>query len=109
MKRLVQFSVDPEGTASVWVEVDEPEAEAGTIRVAREGEIVERAKESFQAALDQVKPAVDLLAQRLNDLNRPAEIGVEFGLKLSAKAGIVLASADSEVTFKVSLRWKNER
>ncbi len=108
MKRLVQFPLEEkEGSPSIWVEVDEPESDAGTMRVARGGEVVETARATFQQAIDQIKPGIDALGQKLNDLNHPAEVAVEFGLKLSARAGMVLASADSEVTFKVILKWKN--
>jgi len=41
------------------------------------------------------------------EINTPAEINLEFGVKFNAKAGFIFASADSEATFKVSLKWKN--
>jgi hypothetical protein len=40
-------------------------------------------------------------------MNSPAEIGLEFGIKLNAKAGAIFASVDSEATFKVSIKWRN--
>ncbi len=42
-------------------------------------------------------------------MNTPDEIGLEFGLKFNAKTGVIFASADSEATFKVSLKWTNEK
>jgi len=34
------------------------------------------------------------------DINAPAEINLEFGIKFNAKAGFIFASADSEATFR---------
>ena len=39
---------------------------------------------------------------------QPSEAQVEVGFKFSAKAGVILASADSEATFKVTLKWKTD-
>jgi hypothetical protein len=107
MKHLVEFEI--EGGGSILVEVDEPLPQTGTRRVTRNGATIEKASQSFQQALGTIKPAVDALTARLNDLNDPNEVAVEFGLKLSAKAGVVLASVDSEVAFKVSLKWQNKQ
>ncbi|MFP4033603.1 MAG: CU044_2847 family protein [Desulfococcaceae bacterium] len=41
---------------------------------------------------------------------RPDEIGMEFGIKFSAKFGTaILASANGETTFKVSMKWTNPK
>lgn len=37
------------------------------------------------------------------------EIALEFGIKFNAKAGVIIASVDSEATFKVALKWCNRR
>jgi Trypsin-co-occurring domain 1 len=36
----------------------------------------------------------------------PDEFTVEFGVKLSAKAAVVIASATTDANFKVTLKWK---
>jgi hypothetical protein len=38
--------------------------------------------------------------------DQPDEMVVEFGIKLGAKAGVVIASADTEANFTVSLTWR---
>jgi len=103
MKQLVEFDLPDGGT--VLLESDVPEGTPGAVRASRSG--VEKASKSFQSALDSVQPAINTLMSRLGDINNPAEINVEFGLNVSAKAGFIIASADSEVTFKVSLTWDN--
>ena len=54
-------------------------------------------------------PAAELVLNAFREMNTPDEIGLEFGVKFNASAGAFLASAGSEATFKVSLKWKNEK
>ena len=105
MKRLVEFPL--EGGGSVLVEVDEPGAEAGTVRVARPGEIAEKARASFEEAVGQVRPAAESIIAKLRDLSDPPDqIEVEFGLKLSAQAGAFIAAAGVEGTYRGKMTWK---
>lgn len=106
MKRLVEFPLEDGSTAIV--EVDEPETD-GVRRVARAGEIAEKAGQTFETALEKIRPAASAIVAKLRDLSvAPDLIGVEFGIKLSAKAGAIFASADSEANFKVTLTWKRK-
>jgi hypothetical protein len=41
-------------------------------------------------------------------LERPAEIQVEFELKVTAEAGVVLAKSGLESTMKVTLKWERQ-
>jgi hypothetical protein len=85
--------------------VVEAEGDAGPVQRGRGDAPVERAAESFEAAVAKLKPAAAAVIDGLKGLT-PEEITLELGLKFSAKAGVVLASADSEATFKVTLKWK---
>ncbi len=38
--------------------------------------------------------------------NPPAEIGIEFGVQLSAQTGAFIASAAAAANFKVSMTWR---
>jgi NTP-dependent ternary system trypsin peptidase co-occuring protein len=104
MKSLIEYPLV--GGGSVLVEVDQPEAE-GVVRAARPGEIAARASQTFEDALDSIRPAIASLMSKLKELSAPGQIGVEFGIKLGAKAGAVFTSADVEANFKVSLTWKS--
>lgn len=66
-----------------------------------------KAGEKFEQAVTHIKPVAKALFGAFEDFNNPREINLEFGVKFSAKAGVVFASADSEATFKVSLKWEN--
>ena len=60
----------------------------------------------FQTAIEGIRPAADAVLDVLKQLKDPSEISLEMGIKLGAKAGVILASADSEATMKVTVTWK---
>jgi hypothetical protein len=105
MKHLIEFPLESEGC--VIVEVDtEVGAELGEERASRPGEIAERAKQTFDAALETVGPTASVLIKKLRAaIAPPNEIKIEFGIKLSAKLGALVASSDAEANFKVTLSW----
>lgn len=106
MKRLVQFPLADGG--SVVVEVED--TEGGTVRAARPGEVSEQARMTFQEALAKVRPGVDAVVSLVRGLTEPPdEIGVAFGLKLTASAGAVIASAGVEANYTISLTWRADR
>ena len=105
MKRLVEFPLEDGST--ILVEVDEPEGPGGAVQVRRDSKTVEKAKQTFEAALDKIKPTANAVISKLRNLyDAPDEVTVEFGLKLSGEAGVVLASAGVEANYKVTLTWK---
>jgi hypothetical protein len=106
MKSLVEYPLA--GGGSFLVEVEAPEAE-GLVRAARPGEMAAKASQTFEAALDTIKPAISSLVAKLKEVSTPGQVGVEFGIKLGAKAGAVFTSADMEANFKVSLTWKIDK
>jgi len=104
MKQLVEFSLEDEG--SIVVEVEVAEAEYGEEEVSR---LPKKAAKTFQDALSTAKPVAEAIINKLGDLSeRPHEIGVEFGLKVSADADAIVASSGIEANFKVTLKWKRE-
>ena len=107
MKHLIEFPLEDGG--AILVEVDEPEPQGGVMRAARPGEIVAKAGQTFEAALERIKPAAGTIIAKLRGLHDPPdEVEVEFGLKMSAEAGAVIATAGAEANYKVTLKWKRE-
>ena len=47
-----------------------------------------------------------IVAQLRNLAAAPDEVGVEFGLALSAEVGAFITAASTTANFKVSLTWK---
>ena len=105
MKRLIEFPLQQGGT--MVVDVDEPEPAGGVVKAsAKPGEVAEKAKETLEDALDKIKPAAQSIIDKLRGLtDEPDEIGVEFGIKLNAGAGAIIASAGVEANYKVTLKW----
>ena len=105
MKRLVEFPLDQGG--SVIVEVDEPSA-GPTLRGLKDRPaIVEQADKTFQDAVAAVTPAARSLIGQLRSIEEtPDEVGIEFGVQLSAQTGAFIASVAAEANFKVSVTWR---
>ena len=102
MKRLVEFPLAEGG--SIIVEIDEPET-GGTVRAGREDNI-EKARETFEDALNKVLPATKTVVEKLRGMaSKPNEIEVTFGVNLSTMAGAVIASASASANFGVTVRW----
>ena len=108
MKRLIEFPLD-DGT-TVLVETDDPLSGGAVVRGGvGPGAMIERAETSFEAALGKIKPVATAFIAKVRDLtDAPEQVGIEFGIKLGAKAGAFIASADTEATFKVTMTWKRE-
>ena len=106
MKRYVEYPL--EHGAFVTVEVNEPPP--GLVPAAASGEIVARAQEQFDEALQVVHPiAAKLLATLRNLIEEPEEVAIEFGINLGFKAGVVIASGSTDANFKVALKWTRPR
>jgi Trypsin-co-occurring domain 1 len=62
----------------------------------------------FQIALSQVKNAAEAMIDGLRSLANPAdELILEFGVKLTAETGAVIAKVATDAHFTVTLKWKS--
>lgn len=96
----------PEGTVVV-VEASDDETPAGQQPVARNGVLLAPASKALQDALSGIRPIADALMDALAHLaSTPQEITAEFGVKLSATTGVILAKAAAEGHVTVKLTWK---
>lgn len=112
MHRLVEFPL--EGGGSVVVDVDGPalaygETVRGDVTRGRADDVVARTGETFEAAFERIRPAATAAIGSLRTMtDRPQEVEIEFGIKLSAEIGAVIAHTAAEANFRVTLRWKPE-
>jgi hypothetical protein len=106
VKRLVEFSLDQGG--SVLVEVDEPPGSPAMRGIGKDrADLVEKADKTFEDATATVTPAARSLIARLRAIDDPPdEVGIEFGVRLSAQTGAFIASVAAEANFKVSIIWR---
>jgi hypothetical protein len=103
------IEVPVEGGGRLLVQVSDAEL-PGDLQLAsaRPGEVAARARQSLEQALDQIKPAVRAVLDRLVAMS-PDEVSVEFGLALGAETGVVIAKGTTEMHFAVTLGWKRPR
>ncbi len=116
MKKTVPFKIDDENEIFIEVEdINESTGNQDGIEAIARKPKREDNKENeeniqrFDDAIKTVKPASETLVKAFLDINGPSEIAIEFGLKFNVKAGAIIASVNSEATFKISLKWKNEK
>ena len=106
VKQLAEFPLEQGG--SVLVEVDEGAAGPVMRGLGRDHPtLAERTDKTFEEATASVTPAAASLIARLRSISDPpAEIGIEFGVQLSAQTGAFIASAAAAANFKVSMTWR---
>lgn len=106
MKRLVEFPLDQGG--SVLVEIDEPSPGPATRGLGKDRPtLVEEADKTFEDATAAVTSAAHSLIARLRSINDPPdEVGIEFGVQLSAQTGAFIASVAAQANFRVSMTWR---
>ncbi|MCM1972861.1 MULTISPECIES: CU044_2847 family protein [Streptomyces] len=81
---------------------------AGVQRVSRGGQVA-GAAETLQQALARVRPALGAVLENARALPRtPDSVTVEFGITLSAEAGVVVARGSTEAHFTVTMNWAND-
>jgi hypothetical protein len=101
MEQLLQFELDG-GTVLVEVADDEP----GIERAARVDDVVVQARNSLESAMDQVRAFANATLVKLQDLARqPEQVEVEFGIRLNAVAGAVIARTQAEGHLQIKLTW----
>ncbi|MFB8790864.1 MAG: CU044_2847 family protein [Potamolinea sp.] len=105
MKRIVEFPL--ESGDSVLIEVDEPGPTDA--RIGLGNKVVKTAQQSFESALEKVKPLASAILSKVRSLNEPAdEVEVKFGIKMSAELGAIVTSGSAEVNYEITLKWKGE-
>lgn len=101
-RHLVEYEL--EGGKTIFVEVET--LESGYQRISNNSG-TEKAIKKFEQAIEDIAPATEAVLKMIKNMGI-TEGQLEVGLKFSAKAGVVLASADSEATFKITMKWKPE-
>ena len=108
VSRLVKMDLEDGG--SVLVEAAESASGSGPVtRGGRTEDLVESAGATLESALDQLGPVVKGVVSKLREAaDWPDEVGVEFSIKLSADANVIIARSTGEANFKISLHWTRQ-
>jgi hypothetical protein len=87
------------------VEVSDTSAGAVT-RGGRTAEVVVEAGATLEQVLGRLGPAMrGIMTQIREAAERPDEVEVEFGVKLSADSNVIIARAGGEANFRIALKW----
>jgi hypothetical protein len=99
------LELDVEEGESVLVEVDDAPARPVT-RGGRSADVVIQASENLEQVVGRLGPAIRGIVSELREAaDWPDEVEVEFSVKLSSDANVIIARAGGEANFKIALRW----
>jgi hypothetical protein len=101
MRQMLRYSL-PDGNSVV---VDVEGEESGVARAGRAGDAIASALMSFEEAMADVRRAAEAMRQQFDGGIRPAEVEIEFGVRMSAEVGAVIAKSGAEAQLKVHLTW----
>lgn len=105
MKQIVEFPL--ESGEVIFVELDK--AAGSDNRIGLRDQVVDKATQTFESALETVKPIANAIITKVRSLKQPAdEVEVKFGIKINAQLGAVVASGSSEVNYEITLKWKKD-
>lgn len=105
MRRIIEIPTTSGQTILVETDANDAPTKRGLVPKELSGEVMQ----SFEAGIDRVRPAAEAIVASLRAaIDRPNEIEVAFGIKVSAEAGAFIASASSEANFAVTLRWRDK-
>jgi hypothetical protein len=72
-------------------------------------DVIETVGNSFETAIEAIRPAAVAVANKLRDFtDAPEDVEVEFGLKFAGQAGAFIASASTEAQFRIKMVWKGK-
>ena len=71
-------------------------------------ELIAKAEKTLFEAIDTAKSAAEVVLDSFKEMNSPDEIELQFGIKMAAKAGVVIAAVSSEANFQVTLKWSKK-
>jgi hypothetical protein len=105
MAELAQFPLN--GGGVLVVEVDPADSASRLTRGSAPEAAMATASATFESALQTVRCAAEGILHQLRSLAEPPdEVAVEFGVKMNAQAGAIIAKASTEANFKINLTWK---
>jgi hypothetical protein len=102
MDQLMRISLEGGGELYVELADDEP----GVRRASRSDDVVDAAVESYEQRLGPITKAARATLGALREV-KPDEVELEFGVRLNAAAGVVIAKTGGEGHLRVKLLWRN--
>jgi hypothetical protein len=102
VSELLKFPLEDGG--AILVEVDRAD-ERATRRGGVEDRVIE-VGQTLEHVLGRVAPMVKSLVERFDGpAGTPTDVELEFGVKLSADASVIVARTSGEASFRLLVRW----
>jgi Trypsin-co-occurring domain 1 len=99
------LSVPFENGGTLLVDVHD-ENGTGVVRAGRTDELISSSADTFEAGLDRVRHAAEAILEKLSGLSKgPDHIRAEFGICLTAEAGMVVVKGSGDAHFTLELEW----
>ena len=111
--RYIEFPLEDGGSILIETPDQQEKIQSGFVKggqseAAQEASV--HAGQSYDASVENVRKAADLLVTKLRSLSTPPdEMSVTFGLKASGDLGnLAIGKVGAEVNYAVTLRWRKE-
>lgn len=105
MAQLLELNIQDGST--VLVEVEEV-ASGPVTRSGRAQSAVIEAGASLEQVLGKLGPTLGSVVRQVRDtVDRPDEVQIEFAVKLSTDANVIIARAGGEANFRIALKWSS--
>lgn len=94
------------GDDVIKIEIDTTPKQ-GEVEAVRPREIAEHAQDAFDQAMHAAQASAEKFIQMVKNLSqKPSKVEIEFGLKLDAEVGAMVAKASTDAHYKVTLSWE---
>jgi hypothetical protein len=105
MPELARWTLDNGGEVLVEPPADGPEISP----ISRATDLIESTGTSLGAALGNVRDAASAMLGQFQEMPvRPGKVELEFGVRLTAQAGAVIAKTSVDGHLVVKLTWEKE-
>ena len=89
--------------------VQSADQDTGTSRVGRADRAVESSAQTFESSMATVKHIAEVVVQQLSQLAvTPSRFTAEFGISLSAEAGVAVVKGTGEAHFLIEIEWSKD-
>ena len=95
----------------ILVEFESASGMRSVARISTE-DLAEQSKAAVDVAMATMQSMANKAVTAIKKIKvseRPDKVGLEFGIKLDAKAGALIASAGAEAAIKVTMSWEKEK
>ena len=90
--------------------VQSADQDTGTSRVGRTDRAVASSAQTFENSMSTVKHIAEVVVQQLSQLAvAPTRFSAEFGIALSAEAGMAVLKGSGEAHFVIEIEWSKPK